>query len=110
MREAKVERHFARVVRALGGRAYKFKTPGRRGAEDRLTLLPRARIYFVETKAPGKKPEPHQAREHARKRALGFKVLVLDTIEKIDAWANRIAEENYEYLRGRLPATSCGMP
>lgn len=41
-------------------------------------------IRFVELKATGKKPTPGQEREHARLRALGFRVDVVDNIEEID--------------------------
>lgn len=43
-------------------------------------------IDFVELKAPGKKPDHHQEREHARLRALGCNVFVLDSIEAVDAY------------------------
>lgn len=45
-----------------------------------------ARIDFVELKAPGKKPDPHQEREHARLRALGCNVFTLDSIEAVEAY------------------------
>ena len=35
-------------------------------------------------------PEAHQEREHAKLRAIGFDVLVLDTIEKVDAFVERM--------------------
>lgn len=43
-------------------------------------------IDFVELKAPGQKPDPHQEREHARLRALGCNVFVLDSIEAVDTY------------------------
>lgn len=46
-------------------------------------------IDFVELKAPGQKPDPHQEREHARLRALGCNVFVLDNIEAVDAYIAR---------------------
>jgi hypothetical protein len=39
---------------------------------------------FVELKAPGKKPTPAQQRDHERRRAMGFRVEVLDSIEAVD--------------------------
>lgn len=42
-------------------------------------------ITFVECKRPGAKPTPSQEREHARLRARGFRVLVIDTKEGVDA-------------------------
>jgi len=76
-----------------GGEVRKVKWVGRRGAPDRLLLLPPiwtegsliAYCAWVELKAPGKKPEPHQEREHKRLRDFWQCVLVIDSIEQIEA-------------------------
>jgi hypothetical protein len=86
MRESIIEQYLINHVQAHGGATRKFISPGRRGVVDRLVLFPGGRIYFVETKAPGKKPRPAQAREHTRLWALGFSVCVLDTKEKVDTF------------------------
>ena len=73
----------------------KVKWIGRRGAPDRLVMLPPGRLlageYFgparttwVELKAPGKTPEPHQEREHKRMRDMGQRVEVIDSMEGVD--------------------------
>lgn len=97
MRESKVENHL--VARAEEHRALvrKLAYIGRRGAPDRMVVwgeryrcgdaFPYAtEIDFVELKAPGQKPDPHQEREHARLRALGCNVFVLDSIEAVDTY------------------------
>lgn len=43
-------------------------------------------VHFVELKAPGKKLDPHQEREHERLRAAGCTVIVLDSIEAVDKY------------------------
>ncbi|AVE48201.1 PDDEXK family nuclease [Serratia marcescens] len=78
-RESTIERHLVAQVKAAGGTAYKFTSPGRRSVPDRLVLLPGGRAVFVECKAPGEQPRPDQVREHNRLRALGFDVVVLDS-------------------------------
>jgi hypothetical protein len=90
MREATIEAWLVARVKALGGIAYKFTSPGRRSVPDRLCLLPKGRAVFVECKAPGKKPTPGQSREHARLRALGFRVDVVDSKESIKGWPDGI--------------------
>lgn len=95
-------------VKANGGVSRKLAWPGRRHAPDRLDLYGLAKaaqivrehyhcivpncsdclgfarrivdaaIQFTETKAPGKKPRAGQLREHARLRAMGFRVNVVD--------------------------------
>lgn len=87
MRESTVEQALVARVRALGGVAYKFTSPGRRSVPDRLVLLPEGRAVFVELKAPNKKPTEAQARTHEYLRALGFRVEVIDDAEEARAWA-----------------------
>ncbi|AMH01838.1 VRR-NUC domain-containing protein [Serratia liquefaciens] len=79
VRESSIENNLVKQVKAAGGAAYKFTSPGRRGVPDRLVLLPGGRAVFVECKAPGERPRPDQVREHNRLRALGFDVVVLDS-------------------------------
>ena len=43
-----------------------------------------ARTIWVELKAPGVKPEAHQLREHERMRAMGQRVVVIDSIEGVE--------------------------
>ncbi len=79
IRESTVEKNLVKKVKAAGGTAYKFTSPGRKAVPDRLVLLPGGRVVFVECKAPGEQPRTDQVREHNRLRALGFKVVVLDS-------------------------------
>ena len=77
--ESKIETDVCRFVeRELGGIAYKFTSPGRRGVPDRLIVLPDLAPIFVEFKAPKKKPTSQQVREHKRLRDLGCTVLIID--------------------------------
>ena len=84
MRERDIEAYLVRRVRALGGEIRKLRWIGRRGAPDRVVMLSGGRLWWIELKRPGGNAEAHQAREHARMLAMGQRVLVLDTIEKID--------------------------
>lgn len=83
MRESKIEKHLAKRVEELGGECRKLRWIGRRGAPDRLVMLP-GLTCFVELKAPGEVPEPHQEREHKRMRAMGQRVEVIDSIEGVE--------------------------
>ena len=78
MREKTLEGKLVQAVRALGGIAPKFVSPGFDGMPDRLILLPGGGIAFAELKAPGKKPRPLQLRRKRQLEALGFRVYVLD--------------------------------
>lgn len=89
MRESVIEAHLVKRVKELGGECRKVTWQGRKGAPDRLVMLPprdceENPTTWVELKAPGEKAKPHQAREHARMRAMGQHVVVIDSIEGIE--------------------------
>ena len=84
IRENLIERYLVKRVRELGGMAVKQIWQGRRGAPDRLVILPGGRMVFVECKAPGQKAKDHQLREHERLRKLGVMVVVVDSKDAID--------------------------
>lgn len=83
MREKGIEQKLVRAVKAAGGIAPKFVSPGFDGMPDRLVILPGGRIGFVEVKAPGKEPRPLQVSRHKLLKRLGCKVFVLDDISEI---------------------------
>jgi len=84
MREADIEGYLYKKVINLGGEIRKVKWIGRRGAPDRCVMLPGGRLIWVECKAPGEIPEPHQDREHERMRRVGQIVEVVDSFERVD--------------------------
>lgn len=92
MREKVIEEYLRDRIKAVGGRAYKFVSPGNTGVPDRIILLPRGKIVFAELKAPGKKPTALQELQHKRIQALGFKVLVIDDKSKVDDLINHIGK------------------
>lgn len=83
MREKLIEQKLIRAVKAAGGIAVKFVSPGYDGMPDRLVLLPGGKMAFVEIKAHGMKPRPLQIRRHVLLRQLGFLVFVLDDERQI---------------------------
>lgn len=83
MREKQIEHSLVMAVKAAGGMCPKLVSPGTDGMPDRMILLPKGRIGFVEVKAPGKKPRPLQERRHKQLRHLGFQVFTLDGPEQI---------------------------
>ena len=93
MYERTIEQKLAARVRAMGGIAPKFTSPGFDGMPDRLVLLPGGRMGFVELKTPGKKPRALQLARHRLLRRLGFKVYVIDEINQIDSVLEEIDHE-----------------
>ena len=90
MREKTLERRIIKAVRASGGLALKFVSPGMDGVPDRLVLLPGGKIAFCEVKAPGEKPRPLQVHRMEQLRRMGFRVYVADSEEKIGEMLNEI--------------------
>jgi hypothetical protein len=85
MRESEIENYLVKKVKALGGEVRKVKWIGRRGAPDRLVMMPPDHTEWVELKAPGEIAKPHQLREHKRMRDMGQTVFVIDSMEGVDA-------------------------
>jgi hypothetical protein len=92
MKESEIEKHLREQVKAAGGRAYKFVSPGNNGVPDRIVLLPGGVLAFVELKAPGKKPTDLQLAQQNKIAKLGFKVYVMDSKEKVDEFIKRLKE------------------
>lgn len=84
IREKDIEARLREGVKKLGGRAYKFVSPGNSGVPDRLVCLPGGWVLFVELKAPGKKPTALQERQQEYLRGLGFTVYTLNSSEAVD--------------------------
>lgn len=90
MREKHIEQKMIKAVKAAGGLALKFMSPGYNGVPDRLILLPGGIVAFAEIKASGSKPRPLQDRRHEMLRQLGFKVYVIDDESQIGGMLDEI--------------------
>ena len=77
MLESTLERRFVNMVRKSGGRAYKFVSPGNLGVPDRIAVLPKGRIWFVELKTETGRLSQVQKRQIDTLRSLGMNVFVL---------------------------------
>lgn len=95
MRESEIEGYLVKRVNAMRGEVRKVRWVGRRGAPDRIVMLPsfgcgplNGKPYnttlWVELKATGKEAEPHQLREHERMRRMGQRVEVVDSFKRVD--------------------------
>lgn len=83
MREKVIEQKLVKAVKASGGIALKFFSPGFDGMPDRLILMPEGKALFVEVKAMGCRPRPLQIRRHEMLKGLGFPVFILDDERQI---------------------------
>ena len=92
--EKDLEELLVKKVHDADGICPKFVSPGTNGMPDRIVLMPGGNMCFVEVKAKGQQPRRIQLRRHARLRALGFKVYVLDDPDQIPAIIQSMEGEN----------------
>lgn len=89
VREKDIEEYLRDQVKAIGGKAYKFVSPGNNGVPDRIITLPGERVVFVETKAPGKKSTALQLKKQGELKKLGFTVFEdIDSKNDVDTVIN----------------------
>lgn len=85
MLEVSIEDYLIARVKELGGVTRKVIYKGRRGAPDRLCILPGGRVVFVEVKRPkGGRHSGQQNEEIALMQSLGAEAYFLKTKEEID--------------------------
>ena len=91
VRERDIESKVRKYARDMGFLVYKFTDPTQVGVPDRIFISPQGRLFFVEFKAPGKKPRANQIAEFKRLQAHGQYVYIIDDLERgkrlIDSYA-----------------------
>lgn len=82
--EKTTEAYLRDRVKALGGRSYKWVSPGCSGVPDRIVILPGGRAVFVELKSEGETSTKLQKKRQAELENLGCTVYRdIDTKEKV---------------------------
>lgn len=84
MLEREDEKYFCEQIAAVGGETRKVKWANRRGAPDRLVLLPYGLLFFVELKTKKGRLSKLQEDEVKLLHALGHSVFVIAGREEID--------------------------
>ena len=93
MREKDIEKILVAEVRKLGGRAYKWVSPGNDGVPDRIVIFPGKAPVFVELKTDTGKLSALQAVQIRRLGELGQKVYVAYGIDGVSQF---FQDEGYE--------------
>lgn len=75
--ERTIERKLVAGVKAMGGIAYKWVSPGNTGVPDRIIIFPDGKIEFVELKTKTNKPTPLQVAQMKRLKKRNCVVYVL---------------------------------
>lgn len=86
--EKDIERRLVWHVERLGGKAWKFTSPGMRGVCDRLVLLPGGEVWFVEIKTLQGRVSMAQERFGRLVEELGGRYTCLWSSEEVDQWAS----------------------
>lgn len=90
MREKEIEKALVQAVKTCGGLCLKFVSPSLTGIPDRIVLMPKGVIAFVEVKAPGETMRCLQVYRKRQLEALGFRVYCVDGKEQIEEVLNEI--------------------
>ena len=86
MKEKIVENHFVWAVERIGGKTYKFTSPGRKGVSDQVACLPDGSTWFVELKTKGGRLSALQKMFMSDMTLLNQRYSCLWTIDQVDEW------------------------
>lgn len=81
MRESEIEKKVSEYAKAKGWLVYKFVSPSQRGVPDKI-FIGGGEIFFIEFKAPGKKPTKLQDKIFNKIRGELFEVYIIDDVEQ----------------------------
>lgn len=81
MHEKEIEKILVSEVKKLGGRAYKWVSPGNDGVPDRIVILPGQLPIFVELKTNAGQLSALQSVQIKRLQELGQKAIVVRGLE-----------------------------
>lgn len=84
MKESSIERYLVSRVKKKGGVCLKIQANFFNGIPDRLCLMPKGRMFFVELKAPDGAPSKLQIKRIQELKKLGYEAYVVDNKERIN--------------------------
>lgn len=93
MREQEIEQKLRDAVKSMGGRAYKFISPGNVGVPDRIVCMPGGRIYFAELKTDIGRLTPIQKAQIDYLENLGQDVRVLFGLSDVDKFIEELRSD-----------------
>ena len=99
MREKVIERILVNEVKKLGGRAYKWTSPGNDGVPDRIVIFPGRPPVFVELKTSQGKLTALQKVQIDRLMALGQQVCV---VRGVDGLSQFFQDQGFEEVSKSL--------
>lgn len=91
MREQEIEQKLREAVKRMGGRAYKFISPGNVGVPDRIVIMPGRQVIFVELKTKVGRLTPAQKAQIGYLEGLGQDVRVLYGVDDVKSFIDELA-------------------
>lgn len=88
--EKAVEAYLVKRMREIGGRAYKWVSPGNDGVPDRMCIFPGGRVELAELKGAGGRVSRLQAHRFAELSGMGRRVWVLWSRDSIDRFIEEV--------------------
>ena len=88
--EKDIEAKLVREIKKIGGRAYKFISPGTRGVPDRIVILPGGKIIFVELKTEVGRLTALQRAQRRILQRLGCDVRSVHGAEDVEAFLEEV--------------------
>lgn len=91
MREQEIEQKLREAIKRMGGRAYKFISPGNVGVPDRIVIMPGRQVIFVELKTEVGRLTPVQKAQIGYLEGMGQDVRVLYGMNDVERFINELA-------------------
>lgn len=101
MTERDLERLMIESVKQIGGRAYKWVSPGNNGVPDRIVFFPGGRVLFVELKTETGRESSLQKLQKRKLQRLGQCVY---TVHGVREMADFFRDEGYEDIARSIQA------
>lgn len=91
--ESKIETWLNDQIKKIGGKSYKFVSPGNPGVPDRIYLLPDGRIYFVELKRVIGKLSNIQVWQRQQFKEMGIDIRLIYGMEQAKQFIKELKDE-----------------
>lgn len=87
--EKKLEKKARLEIQKMGGELLKFR-PFQDGYPDRIALMPKGQVWFVEFKDRGKKPNKLQQYQIIKLTMMGYRVWVVESEDVLKKFLNEV--------------------
>ena len=92
--EKQIEKKFCKAVKLAGGIALKFSAQFKAGVPDRIVLMPKGKIYFVELKRENGVVSEIQKHVFEEFEKLGFQVHVIKSVKMIEEFISEATTDD----------------